>query len=73
MLIKVKVYPGSKKDKIIQKAEDSFEIMVREKPENNKANQRVIEIIAQYFNLPINKIRIVKGTKKRNKIIEIFD
>jgi len=71
MLIKVKVFPNSKKEEIIKKSEDSFEIRVKEKPEKGKANREVVRILSCYFKIPESKIRLIRGFKKRNKIFEI--
>ncbi len=72
MLIKVKVFPRTKKEKIVKKEKDSFEVFVREKPEKGLANQRVKEILASYFNLSENRIKLIKGGKSKNKIFEII-
>lgn len=72
MLIKVKVFPGSKKEEITKKTEDSFEIKVKEKPVMGRANRETIKILASYFNISESKIRLVRGFKQRNKIFEIF-
>jgi len=71
MLIKVKVFPGSKKEEIIKKKEDSFEIKVKEKPEKGLANKRVIQVLASFFNIPESKVRLIRGARQRNKIFEI--
>ncbi len=71
MLIKVKVFPSSKKEEILKKSNDSFEIKVKEKPIHNKANKRIIELLADYFNVKEQNIRIIRGLKQRNKICEI--
>lgn len=71
MLIKVKVFPGSKEEEIIRKSEDSFEIKVRAKPIKGEANREVIKILAFYFKIPESKIKLIKGFRKRNKIFEI--
>ena len=73
MLIRVKVFPNSKKEEIIKKLEDSFEICVREKPIRGLANKAVIRSLAFYFKLPESKIRLVKGFRERNKIFEITE
>ena len=87
MLIKVKVYPVSKEQKIIKKirtyptaepcflrkSEDSFEIFVKAKPVMGQANREVVEVLAQHYNIPENKIRLIKGFKERNKIFEILN
>jgi hypothetical protein len=71
MLIKVKVFPNSKKEEIIKKSENSFEIKVKEKPERGLANKEVIRILSFYFKIPESKMRLIKGFKQKNKIFEI--
>jgi len=71
MLIKVKVFPGSKKEKIIKKSEDSFEVRVKEKPERGLANRGVIRILSACFEIPESRVRLIRGFKKRNKIFKI--
>lgn len=73
MLIKVKVFPNSKKEEIIKKSEDSFEVKVKAKPEKGMANKEVVKLLSVYFKIPESKIRLIKGFKKRNKIFEIKD
>jgi len=73
MLIKVKVIPSSKKESIIAKSSDSFEVCVREDPVQGAASLRVIEVIADFFNIKVGKVRLVRGFKQRNKVFEIPD
>lgn len=71
MLIKVKAFPGSKKQEIVKKSEDAFDVHVREKPVQNQANQAIIEALSDYFKVSKSGIKIVKGFKERNKIFLI--
>lgn len=71
MLIKVRVLPGSKEESLFKKDGDTFEIKVKEKAENNLANNRVRELLALYFGIPSGRIKPIKGGKKRSKIYEI--
>ena len=71
MLIKVKVFPASKEEKIIKKKEDSFEVKVKEKPIRGEANRAVIDVLSNFFNVSRNKVKLIKGFKQRNKIFEI--
>lgn len=71
MLIKVKVFPKSKKDKVIKKSGDAFEVNVKEPALRGRANRRALELLSLYFNLPQEKIRLVRGGKQRNKIFEL--
>ena len=71
MLIKVKVFAGSKKEEILQKSENGFEILVKEKAERGEANRAVRRALAEFLKILPSKIRIVKGARKPNKIFEI--
>lgn len=71
MFIKVKVFPGSKKEEVKKKKADALEIRVKEEAENNMANKKVVEILAEHFGAPKNKIRLIKGAKQRSKIFDI--
>ncbi len=71
MLIKVKVSPNSKEEKIIKRSEDSFEIKVKAKPIKGQANKEAVQVLAFYFKIPKSKVKLIKGAKKQNKIFEI--
>ncbi|MDD5626024.1 MAG: DUF167 domain-containing protein [Patescibacteria group bacterium] len=75
MLIRVKVFPNSKKESANwrTKNNNSFEIKTKEKPEQGRATERVIKILAMHFNLPESKIRLIRGAKTRNKWFDIID
>lgn len=72
-MIKIKIFPNSKREEIIRKAKDSFEIKIKEKPEKGEANKRVFDILSYFLKIPKNKIRLIKGFRQRNKIFEIAD
>jgi len=72
MLIKVRVFPGSKQEKIIKKSEDSFEVRIKQKPIQGQANQAAINVLSLYFNLSNKKIKLVKGFRQKNKIFKIW-
>ena len=71
ILIKVKVFPNSRKEEIIKKSKDIFKIKVKEKPKMGKANKAVIKLLSNFFKIPQSKIRLIKGFKERSKIFEI--
>ena len=71
MLIKVKVFPNSKKEEVARKNKDSFIVKVKEKPIRGMATKAAVQALSLFLNIPENKIRIIKGLKERNKIFEI--
>ena len=50
-------------------SKDHFEISVKEKAERNLANVRVLELVAEYFKVPVSKVRIINGHKHPSKLI----
>lgn len=71
MYIKTRVTAGAKKEAFARVSEDHFEISVREKAERNMANARVRELVAQYFSVPIGKIKIISGHRSPGKILSV--
>ena len=71
MYVRVLVHPGAKKERILQESETEYTITVREKAERNQANRRIVEIIANEFNVEENRIRMVSGHRSQRKIISI--
>jgi uncharacterized protein (TIGR00251 family) len=70
MLIKLKVFPGSRKESIKELSKDRFEICVREGAKEGRANLRILEIFKEKF--PNAKyVRIVKGHTSSHKHIDI--
>ena len=72
MKIRIKVSPNSKIEGISQK-DDSLIVKVKEPPKEGRANQAVIELLAEYFSMPQSHIRILSGIKSKNKVVEITD
>ncbi len=72
MKISVKAIPNAKKDEVKlagEKVEDGLIVKVHAPPEKNKANERVIEVLKDYFKADV---RIISGEKSRKKIVEIL-
>ncbi|MEK7195795.1 MAG: DUF167 family protein [Patescibacteria group bacterium] len=71
MHIKVKTHPNSKKERIVIKSEDSFDVHVKEKPERGLATKAVLKALAHHFKITRGVIKLIKGARSRNKIFEI--
>lgn len=70
MYIKVKVTTGAKREKIVKKSDDHFEMSVKEPAERNLANKKIVELLRDYFKV-YNSIRIVSGHHSPSKIISL--
>lgn len=71
MLIKVRVKTGAKNESI-RKVADRYEIAVREKPERNAANARILTLLSRELGIPEKKLRITKGHHSPAKTISIL-
>jgi len=67
----VKVTAGARKEVFKQKSDDHFEISVKEKAERNMANAQVLELVAEHFKVPKNKVRIVNGHRHPSKLLVV--
>lgn len=70
-IIRVKVFPNARKEEVVEKTGDRFEVRVKVKPQEGRANQAVIAALAEYFKISKQDIRLIKGGKQRNKVFEI--
>jgi len=71
MYIKVRVTAGVKRESIEKLSDDHFKIGVKEPAQKNRANKRVIELLAEYFRVPVHRVRIVNGHHHPSKLISI--
>ena len=76
--ISIKAIPNAKKVEIIDNGFDdlgrrNFKVKVNQPPEDGKANQAVIQMIAGYFKVKKKSVKIINGELSGNKIIEISD
>ena len=66
--LKVKVHAGEKKEKLLQKTPDSFEIWVKAPAERGLANAVVRAALAAHLGVAENKLSLVKGAASPAKI-----
>lgn len=73
IIIKVKIVPGSSKNKIIGAYNDALKISIAAPPVEGKANKKCITYLAKYFDVAKSKIEIISGQTSKNKLIKIYD
>ncbi len=72
MFISVKVITNAAKNEIIKKGKGEFIVKVTATPERGRANKKVLEALAEYFNVRKSDILIVKGKYNSKKIVNII-
>ena len=68
---KVKVKPNSKQQKIEEQLDGSLTVYLKSPPIDGKANEELIKLLTDKFDVPKSHIRIKSGFSSRQKLIEI--
>jgi len=71
--ISLRVQPRASSDRIQKIADGEYKIYTVKPAGDNKANLRVIEILAEYLGVKKNRIHILKGHKSKDKLIKITE
>jgi uncharacterized protein (TIGR00251 family) len=69
--LKVKVVPGSSRDQIVGWLGDALKIKVTAPPEKGKANEAVIDLLAEALGVSSDDIEVVSGHSSPSKIVAI--
>ena len=72
MKIFVSITPNSKKEEVVKISENEFRVKVGAPAKEGKANERLYELLADYFRVPKSLIFIISGKTSRQKVVEIF-
>ena len=71
MRINVSVKPNAKYSQVTKVSQFDYKVSVDAPAEDDKANKRLIEILAEHFEVPKSFVSILKGFRSKKKIIEI--
>jgi len=70
LIINVKVIANAKQNKIKREGE-KFKVYLTAPPVEGKANKLLIELLADYFKVKKDRVRILRGVLSSNKIVEV--
>ncbi|MFH0889106.1 MAG: DUF167 domain-containing protein [Planctomycetota bacterium] len=71
MFLNIKVITKASKNQIKKEAAQ-YKVYLTAAPINGKANDALIEILAGYFHITKQQIKIVRGLKSKHKMVEII-
>lgn len=71
MKISVKVKPNSSREKVEKTGSNEYAARVRAKPADGKANEAVIEALAEHFDIAKSRIKLLTGHTSKKKIFDI--
>ena len=66
-IVNVKVTAGARTENIQEIAPDTLKVRVQTPPEKGKANDRVIELLAQYYKTSASRISLLSGATSLQK------
>ncbi len=73
MLIKLKVHADSKRNTLLKKAEDAYEVWIKAPAERGLANTAALHLLAKALNQNPGRLHIIKGATSPSKIIKVLD
>jgi uncharacterized protein (TIGR00251 family) len=69
--LKLRVSPGARRPGIVGRHGDTWKIRVAEPPEDGRANEAVLRLLAQTLDLPRASVSLVSGHAARDKIVRL--
>lgn len=71
LLLSIKVTPQAKKNEVLLSKDGFLHIKTTAAPENNKANEAIIDNLSKFLDLPKSSLQVHKGQTSRKKKILI--
>lgn len=72
-VVAVHAQPGAKRSEISGLHGERLKVRIAAPPLEGRANEALIELLAQRLGLPRSKLRVSKGLQGRTKLVEIAD
>lgn len=72
MILDVRVVPKAARN-LVKQENARLKVYLTRPAEDGLANQQLIEKLSEYLKIKKYQIRIIKGEKSRNKLVEIPD
>jgi uncharacterized protein (TIGR00251 family) len=67
--LKVRVSPGARRPGIAGRHGDAWKVRVAEPPEDGRANEAVLRLLAETLGVPRARVTLVSGHSSRDKIV----
>lgn len=68
--INIKVIPNARKNSVSEEG-DIFKVRVTAPAVDGKANKAVIEVLSEFYQVKKRDVRIIRGERSREKLVEI--
>lgn len=71
MILKVHIQPGAKRNEIVGQYGDAIKIRLKAPPVEGRANEALINFLAEKLRIPKSSITIIRGHTSRQKVLSI--
>ncbi len=69
--IRIRVTPRAKRNEITGLQDGVLRVRVTAPPEGGRANEAVVELLAEALAVPRSRVAIVRGHRARSKVVEV--
>ncbi len=73
VVLRVKVQPKSKQERVVGIEGSVLKIRVNAPPEKGKANEACIKLLSKVLKVPKGSIELIQGQTSKNKVFSIRD
>ena len=67
----IRVQPRAKRIAVTKVADGSLKVYVTAPPEDGRANEAVVEAIAEWLGVKRRQVEIIRGATNRNKVVRV--
>ncbi|HXY84425.1 MAG TPA: DUF167 domain-containing protein [Gaiellaceae bacterium] len=67
--LRLRVSPGARRAAIVGPYGDGWKVCVTQPPEDGRANEAVVRLIAETLGLPRGGVTLVSGRRSRDKVV----
>jgi uncharacterized protein (TIGR00251 family) len=67
--LRLRVVPGASRPGIVGRHGDAWKVRVTAPPEDGRANDAVLDLLARTFDLPRRDVRLATGASSRDKVV----
>lgn len=70
-ILTVRVQPKASRRELVPLSATEFRARLTSAPEKGRANQELLELLSEHLDLPLSRLKIIRGEKARIKLVEI--
>ena len=71
MKISIRVKTNARKNEVVELEPGKYTVSVTAPPIEGRANEKIVELLSEYFHKPKRSFTIIRGEKGKDKVIEV--